>query len=89
MDTTDFGSQAEKSFTFLVGLVLIFWCPLFVFISQVGAAIREIALNSRKEEFSSESDYKSLQWLSYILFFLAWFSLLFGIIFILKAGWPS
>jgi len=79
----------EKYIMFYQGISLIFLCPLLIFISQVGAAIREIALNSRKEEFSSESNYKSLEWLSYILFFLAWFSLLFGIIFVIKAGWPS
>ena len=79
----------EKSFMFYLGLCLIFSCPLLIFVSQIGAAIREIAINTRKDEFSSASDYEMLGWVCSILLILSCCFLVAGVVFIVKATLPS
>lgn len=39
--------------------------PIIVAISQIALAIREIAINTQKENVSSEVQYKSLELISY------------------------
>lgn len=66
------------------GVLFIALFPVLVLISQVSLAVRECALNSRKEDFSfSATDYKSLEWVAYFLFYVSWLFLVVGLIFII------
>jgi hypothetical protein len=52
-------------------------------LSQVALAIREIAINTRKEYSSDE--YDSLRWIAEIFFYLGWLVALAGVVLLLKA----
>ena len=67
-----------------LGLFLISLFPFLALVSQVSLAIRECALNSRKEDHPfSDTQYKSLEWIAYLMFILSWLCLVFGVIFVI------
>ena len=59
MDPPDFKTGAETFFFIYFGLFFVLSCPMMIFISQVGLAIREIAIKTRRDEYVEES-YESL-----------------------------
>jgi hypothetical protein len=74
----------EKSMMQYIGVSLIVSFPFIILISQCALALREIAMNTRKE-YSVESDYKSLEFVAEGLFYLSWLILLAGMIMIVKS----
>jgi hypothetical protein len=67
-----------------IGISLIISFPLMILVSQCALALREIAMNTR-EEYSGRSDYKALEVVADILFYISWLSLVAGVIFVLKS----
>ena len=85
MDTTQFGILFEKEMMRYLGMSLIVSCPVLILLSQVALAIREIAINTRKEDHPfSDTQYKSLYWIAYLIFAFGWGSLGLGVIAVLK-----
>ena len=84
MDVTNIGLVLEKLEATYLGVTLIVAGPIIVAISQIALAIREIAINTRKENVPSEDQYKSLEFISYLFFAVGWCSIPLGIILILK-----
>lgn len=74
----------DQYFARIVAVNLIVWGPIIIALSQVGLAIRETALNSRKEYSSAHSDYNSLRWIAEIFFYIGWMMLPTGVILLLK-----
>lgn len=73
----------ELTMTRYQALSLIFISPFIILISQMALAVREIALNTRKE-FVVETEYKILEWTAIILTFIGFFALIFGIVILVK-----
>jgi len=67
------------------GALLISLFPIFALISQVALAIRECAINSRKEDSYFDTEYKSLEWIAYFIFYLSWLFLVAGVILLIGA----
>jgi len=81
---TNFGVVIDQYAAKIVAINLILWGPIIVALSQVGLSIREIALNSRKEYRSDQSDYESLEWIASVFFYIGWIMLPSGIILLLR-----
>ena len=60
------------------GISLITTSPFIIIFLQIGLAIREIALNTRKE-YNSETEYKILYWIATILTFISFCMIPVGI----------
>jgi len=84
-ELTRFGLILDKALGLQFGISFIFGGPITVALSQVALAIRELAINSRKEYRSSDSDYKSLDWIATIFFSIGWVMLGAGVILVLKS----
>jgi hypothetical protein len=54
----------------IMAIGLLIGGPIAIALSQVGLSIREIAINSRKEYASDQSDYKSLEWIATIFMYV-------------------
>jgi len=87
MDTelTKFGLILDKSLALEFGISFIFGGPIIIALSQVALAIRELAIRSRKEYSSSDSDYKTLDWIATIYSYVGWLMLGVGVILALKS----
>ena len=59
-ELTKFGLILDKAVALQFGISFIFGGPVVVALSHVALAIRELAIRSRKEYSSSDSDYKVL-----------------------------
>ncbi|MDA8106663.1 MAG: hypothetical protein M0Z71_14970 [Nitrospiraceae bacterium] len=81
---TNFGMVIDQYVARIVAINLIVWGPIIVALSQVGLSIRELALNSRKEYSSDQSNYESLKWIASVFFYIGWFMLPSGIILLLR-----
>jgi SNF family Na+-dependent transporter len=66
------------------GISLLISAPLIVLFAQLCLAIREIALNTRKE-FNSETEYKILQWTALIISFIGFCLIPIGIVLIISS----
>ena len=84
MDVTNIGLALEKLEARYLGVSLIVAGPIIVAISQIALAIREIAINTRKENVPSKVQYKSLELISYFFFAVGWCSIPLGIFLILR-----
>jgi len=52
-----------------IGIGFVFISPLIIIIAQMALAVREIALNSRKDDHpSSDTQYKILESVAFIVF---------------------
>ena len=69
----------------IMAIGLIIGGPITIALSQVGLSIREIAINSRKEYASDQSDYKSLEWIATIFMYIGLTMILVGIITLLRS----
>lgn len=81
---TNFGQIIDQYFARIVAVNLIIWGPIIIALSQVGLSIRELALNSRKEYNSDDSNYESLKWIASAFFYIGWLMLPLGIILLIK-----
>ena len=81
---TNFGMVIDQYVAKIVAINLIVWGPIIVASSQVGLSIREMALNSRKEYSSDQSNYESLKWIASVFFYIGWIMLPSGIILLLR-----
>jgi len=84
MDVTNIGLVFEKLEARYIGICLIVAGPIIVAISQIALAIREIAINTRKENAPSEAQYKSLEMISHFFFAVGWCSIPLGIFLVLR-----
>jgi len=84
MDVINIGFVLEKLEARYLGVSLIVAGPIIVAISQIALAIREIAINTRKENVPSEAQYKSLELISYLFFAVGWCNIPLGIFLILR-----
>jgi hypothetical protein len=84
MDVTNMVLILEKLESRYLGMSLILSGPIIVALSQIALAIREIAINSRKESIVSDTQYRSLEWISYIFFAWGWCSIPLGVILIVR-----
>jgi hypothetical protein len=66
----------------ILAINLIIAGPIISGLSQVALAIREIAINTRKEYSSDE--YDSLKWIAEIFFYLGWLVALAGVLMLVK-----
>ncbi|MFZ5908297.1 MAG: hypothetical protein ACOYVJ_13015 [Nitrospirota bacterium] len=79
MDTQALMHVLEKEIFIYVGVTLVLWFPVMLLVSQVSMAVREIALNTRKEDHPYfDTQYKALSWVAYGLFIVGWCSLVIG-----------
>ena len=69
----------------IMSVGLIIGGPITIALSQVGLSIREIAINSRKEYASDQSDYKSLEWIATIFMYIGLTMILVGIIMLMRS----
>ena len=67
-----------------IGINLIISGPIIAALSQLALAIREIALNTRKE-LTTDTEYKTLYWTATVFYFIGWCIIPLGLIFILKS----
>ncbi len=81
---TNFGLVIDQYIARIVAVNFIVWGPIIVALSQIGLAIREMALNSRKEYSSDQSDYNSLRWIAETFFYIGWIMLPSGVILLLR-----
>lgn len=72
----------EQYYMRILAVNLIILGPLVSGLSQVALAIREIAINTRKEYSSYE--YDSLKWIAEVFFYVGWFVALAGVLLLLK-----
>ena len=79
------GLAIDHSFARVMAIILIIGGPIVVALSQVGLAIREIAINSRKEYDSNQSDYESLKWVGLAFCYIGWLMIPAGIILALRS----
>jgi len=84
MDYTNFGIYLEKVTMRELSVALIVSCPILVLFSQIGLAIREIAVNTRKEGVIVDSDYRSLYWIAYVMFSIGWCCLILGVALLIR-----
>jgi hypothetical protein len=84
MNPNDYLMKLSTEITRIIGINLIISGPIVVALSQLALAIREITLNTRKE-FNSETEYKTLYWITTISSFLGWCMIPLGLIFILQS----
>ena len=84
-DLTRFGLILDRHLALQFGISFIFGGPITIALSQVALAIRELAIKSRKEYSSADSDYKSLDWIATIFFYIGWIVLGVGVILVLKS----
>jgi hypothetical protein len=69
-----------------LGITLILSSPVVVALAQAGLALREIALNSRKEDHpASDTEYKFLEWICHFFFIAGFCQFVLGVIMIMKA----
>lgn len=80
-----FGIVLSQYLARVIGINLIIGGPIVVALSQIGLSIREIAINSRKDYDSDQSDYKSLEWIATIFMYIGWIMIPVGIIFVLRS----
>ena len=73
-------AEIEESFNILLSINLIISGPLLVMLSQLFIAIREIAINTRKEYNSEQSGYKWLYYTAHITMAIGWCLIPIGII---------
>jgi hypothetical protein len=73
----------EQYYLRILAITLIIAGPVLSGLSQVALAIREIAINTRKEYSSDE--YDSLKWIAQGFFYIGWFVALAGVVMLLKA----
>lgn len=86
MNVQDFGVYLERLQMLYFGISLLLSFPVIIALSQVGLAIRELTLNSRKEDHSfSDTEYKVLEWLCYFFFITGICGGILGIVFIYRA----
>lgn len=77
--------EIESLIIFETGIYLLIICPFFVLFSQIGLAIREIALNSRKTDHPfSDTSYSILFWLCYSVTIISTCGFVLGIIATIK-----
>ncbi|RPI36772.1 MAG: hypothetical protein EHM54_04880 [Nitrospiraceae bacterium] len=69
----------------IMAIGLIIGGPIIIALSQAGLSIREIAINSRKEYASDQSDYKSLEWIATIFMYIGLTMIIVGIIMLLRS----
>jgi len=84
MEGFDFVSKLEKIIYFYWGVGLIVYASFIVFLSQSGMCLREIALNTRKENSNIGSEYKIFEWICYIFLIVGLCSFLVGLVLIFK-----
>jgi len=85
MNTQSLMQVLERELFVYAGVMLVMWFPVMILISQVSLAIREIALNTRKEEHPfSDTQYKALSWVAFGIFVISWCSLSLGLVMIGK-----
>ena len=73
----------EQYYLRILAINLIIAGPVISGLSQVALAIREIAINTRKEY--SADEYDSLKWIAEIFFYLGWLTALAGVLMLLKS----
>ena len=84
MRLEDYLIKLSSEIARIIGINLIILGPIITALSQLALAIREIALNTRKE-FNSETEYKTLYWITTITSFLGWCMIPLGLMFILQS----
>ena len=75
----------DQYFARIMAISLIIGGPVTIALSQVGLSIREIAVNTRKEYSSDQSDYKSLEWIATIFMYIGLTVIPVGIITLLRS----
>jgi len=75
----------DQYFARIMAISLIIGGPITIALSQVGLSIREIAVNTRKEYASDQSDYKSLEWIATIFMYIGLTMIPVGIITLLRS----
>jgi hypothetical protein len=73
----------EQYYLRILAINLIIVGPVLSGLSQVALAIREIAINTRKEY--SADEYDSLRWIAEIFYYMGWLVALAGVVMLLKA----
>lgn len=85
-DMQNIGIILERYQMLYLGISLILSSPVVVALAQTGLALREIALNSRKEDHpASDTEYKFLEWLCHFFFIAGICQFVLGVIMIIKA----
>jgi len=74
----------SRAIAIYVSMSLVFCSPFVVLMAQVSLAIREIAINTRKQEYPAD-DYKLLYWIATILNFVGVCMFIGGIILLVKS----
>jgi hypothetical protein len=80
------GIILERYQILYLGISLILSSPVVVALAQAGLALREIALNSRKEDHPAyDTEYKFLEWICHFFFIVSFCQFILGVIMIIKA----
>lgn len=85
MDMSNSVYQFVNYLSVSLGIILISLFPILALVSQVSLAIRECAINSRKEDSYSDTEYKSLEWIAYFIFYTSWIFLIIGVVLLIGA----
>jgi hypothetical protein len=84
MNPENYLIQLSKEVSRFIGIDLIISGPIIALLSQLALAIREIALNTRKE-FNSETEYKTLYWIATVSYFIGWCLVPIGIVLFIQS----
>jgi hypothetical protein len=80
------GIVLERYEMLYFGIGLILSSPVVVALAQAGLALREITLNSRKEDHpASDTQYKFLEWICHFFFIAGFCQFILGVIMLIKA----
>ena len=85
MDMSNSVNQFVNYLAVYFGVFLISLFPILALVSQVALAVRECAINSRKKDSYFDTEYKSLEWVAYFIFYTSWISLAAGVILLVGA----
>jgi hypothetical protein len=84
MDTNQIGLVVQQSFGRYLAVSLIASAPFTILFAQLALAVREIAINSRKEYNSDASDYDLTKWIGTALMYVGIFSLISGVALLIR-----
>lgn len=85
-NTQNIGIFLQRYEMLYLGISLLLSSPVVVALAQAGLALREIALNSRKEDHpASDTEYKFLEWICHFFFIAGFCQFILGVIMIIKA----
>lgn len=85
MKPDDYLIKLSEEVMKVIGINLIVGGLIIIVCTEVALAIKEIAINTRKEYNSSQSDYKLLDWISSGFLVIGIIMPIAGLIFLIKS----